>query len=101
MHMYRHRAPLAVISVSLTMAATAVTAATAAVTPQRAVGPAVSAGPVVLLDGARLVRATAGAGRAGVILAPADQRRLAAVTGFAIGGRDYVVPAAAVPYLGR
>src|SRR6185437_1675922 len=107
MHMYRHRAPLAVISVSLTMAAPAVTAATAviavaaAVTPQRAVGPAASAGPVVLLDGARLVRATAGAGRAGVILAPAGQRRLAAVTSFAIGGRDYVVPAAAVPYLGR
>ena len=102
-----HRAPLAVLSVSLTMAATAVTAVSAAATPRDPAGPVVPGRPVVLLDGARLLPATAGAGRAGVILPPADRGRLGrqgrttAVTSFTIGGRDYVVPAAAVPYLGR
>jgi len=99
--MHWYRAPLAVLSVSLTMAAPAVTAVSASATPHRAGGPAPSARPVVLMDGARLLPAMAGAGRAGVILPPAGRSRPAAVTSFTIGGRDYVIPAAAVPYLGR
>ena len=99
--MHWHRAPLAVLSVSLTMAATAVTTVAASATPHRTGAPASSARPVVLMDGAYLLPATAGAGRAGVILPLAGRARPTAVTSFTIGGRDYVIPAAAVPYLGR
>ena len=98
--MHRNRAPLALLSVTLTMAATAFTAVAAGATPDPAIRPAVSARPVMLIDGSRILPTT-GAGRAGAILPAGGRDRPAAVTSFTIGGRGYVIPAAAVPYLGR
>ena len=101
--MHRNRAPLAVLSVTLSMAATTFTgvaAVAAGAAPDPAIRPAVSAGPVTLIDGSRVLPAT-GAGRAGAILPAGHRDQPAAVTSFTIGGRGYVIPAAAVPYLGR
>src|SRR3984957_16782824 len=88
--MHRNRAPLALLSVTLTMAATAFTAVAAGATPDPAIRPAVSPRPVMLIDGSRILPTT-GAGRAGAILPAGGRDRPAAVTSFTIGGGGDVV----------
>ena len=60
------------------------------------------AGPAVLLVNGDRVMSSGGAGRRDVAVAPAQAQGLAGATmGLSLGGHHYVIPSAAVPYLGH